>query len=72
MVKPTELLENFGMVWIIGDHPFVRPLGVYELPKKGLSLNWMGVPNQRTSFCCSCTCPIWNQMSAWARGFGGL
>lgn len=33
VVKPTKLLENFGMVWIIGHDPFVRPFGVYKLPK---------------------------------------
>ena len=72
VVKPTKLLENFSVVWVIGHDSFVCPLGVYKLPKSELSSNWIEVTSKRTSFCCSCTCPIWNQISAWARGFGGL
>ena len=42
VVKPTELLENFGVVWVVGHDPFVRPLGVYKLPKKGAKLELGG------------------------------
>lgn len=35
VVEPTKLLENLGVVWIIGNHPFIRHLGVHKLPKRG-------------------------------------
>ena len=35
VVKPTKLLENFGVVRVIGHDTFVRSLGVYKLPKRG-------------------------------------
>ena len=34
VVKPTKLLENFSVVWVISHDPFVRPLGVYKLPRR--------------------------------------
>ena len=34
MVEPTKLLEDLGVIWIVGHDPFIRQLGVYELPRR--------------------------------------
>jgi hypothetical protein len=71
MVKPTELLEDFGMLGVCLNDAFIcasrsAVLTKHKEKKKERSRR------QLTFFCCSKMCLIWNQISACARGLGGL
>jgi len=64
MVKPPQLLKNFGVTGVCLDYSFVGIFCLCMLYNKvGESKNKNG-KGILTFFCCSKTCPIWNQMSA--------
>ena len=73
VVQPPQLLENLGVIRVLLHDALV---GVSRAHMLGSieSDNAYSIYNntKRTSRYCSNTCPIWNQMSAWASGLGGL
>jgi len=75
VVEPSQLLKNLGVTRII-HNMLVGIFGLRMLKRPSeLSPILSGTRKggeELTSFCCSYTCPIWNQMLAWASGLGGL
>ena len=70
VMEPAQLLQDFGVVGIALEHARICGFGRVVLSRcQSGSCNVAGV--RLTSFCCSCTWPIWNQMSSSLRGRGG-
>lgn len=71
VVQPAKLLENLGVLGVALENTLVGRLCAIKLEGVRSKATKSAGGEMPTSFCCSWTWPIWNQMSSSVKGLGG-